>query len=78
MKYTHTHTHTFTHTRIHTQTQTNKHMLTDKHTHTHNIYIYYIEGITNSELAELLGMERVTVGTRLHRIRQTLQESLEK
>jgi RNA polymerase sigma-70 factor, ECF subfamily len=38
----------------------------------------YIEGISNSELADLLGMERVTVGTRLHRIRQTLQESLEE
>jgi RNA polymerase sigma-70 factor, ECF subfamily len=38
----------------------------------------YVEGISNSELAEMLGMERITVGTRLHRIRQTLQESLEQ
>ena len=38
----------------------------------------YVEGISNSELAEMLGMERVTVGTRLHRIRQTLQASLEQ
>ncbi len=38
----------------------------------------YIEGISNSELADMMGMERVTVGTRLHRIRQTLQESLEQ
>lgn len=38
----------------------------------------YVEGISNSELADMLGMERVTVGTRLHRIRQTLQESLEQ
>jgi RNA polymerase sigma-70 factor (ECF subfamily) len=36
----------------------------------------YIEGISNSELADLFGMDRITVGTRLHRIRQTLQESL--
>ena len=36
----------------------------------------YIEGVSNSELAEMLGMERVTVGTRLHRIRRMLQESL--
>jgi RNA polymerase sigma-70 factor (ECF subfamily) len=38
----------------------------------------YIEGISNTELSEMLGMDRVTVGTRLHRIRQTLQESLEQ
>jgi RNA polymerase sigma-70 factor, ECF subfamily len=38
----------------------------------------YVEGISNSELAEMFQMERVTVGTRLHRIRQTLQESLEE
>jgi RNA polymerase sigma-70 factor, ECF subfamily len=38
----------------------------------------YVEGISNSELADMLGMERVTVGTRLHRIRQVLQESLGK
>ena len=36
----------------------------------------YIEGVSNSKLAEMLGMERVTVGTRLHRIRRMLQESL--
>lgn len=38
----------------------------------------YVEGVSNSELAEMLGMERVTVGTRLHRIRQFLQENLEQ
>ncbi len=38
----------------------------------------YVEGISNSELAGMLGMERVTVGTRLHRIRQMLQETLEQ
>lgn len=37
----------------------------------------YIEGISNTELAEIFGMERATVGTRLHRIRQTLQQSLQ-
>jgi RNA polymerase sigma-70 factor (ECF subfamily) len=36
----------------------------------------YVEGVSNTELAGMFGMERVTVGTRLHRIRQTLQESL--
>lgn len=38
----------------------------------------YVEGISNSELADMLGMERTTVGTRLHRIRQILQENLEQ
>ncbi len=38
----------------------------------------YVEGVSNSELADMLGMERVTVGTRLHRIRQMLQASLEQ
>lgn len=36
----------------------------------------YIEGLSNGELASLFDMERVTVATRLHRIRQTLQELL--
>lgn len=36
----------------------------------------YVEGLSNGELAQLLGMEKVTVATRLHRIRQTLQETL--
>lgn len=38
----------------------------------------YVEGVSNTELAETFGMERVTVGTRLHRIRQALREMLEK
>ncbi len=36
----------------------------------------YIEGISNTELAAIFGMDRITIGTRLHRIRQVLQESL--
>lgn len=36
----------------------------------------YIEGVSNTELADMLGIERITIGTRLHRIRQTLQETL--
>jgi RNA polymerase sigma-70 factor (ECF subfamily) len=38
----------------------------------------YVEGISNTELAEMFQMERTTVGTRLHRIRQSLQESLQQ
>jgi RNA polymerase sigma-70 factor (ECF subfamily) len=38
----------------------------------------YVEGVSNTELAEEFGMERATVGTRLHRIRQSLKELLEK
>jgi RNA polymerase sigma-70 factor (ECF subfamily) len=36
----------------------------------------YIEGLSNIELAEMFSMERITVATRLHRIRQKLQEEL--
>jgi RNA polymerase sigma factor (sigma-70 family) len=36
----------------------------------------YIEGMSNIELAEMFSMERVTVATRLHRIRLKLQEEL--
>lgn len=38
----------------------------------------YLEGYTNVELAELLGMEVATVGTRLFRIRQALQQELSR
>ena len=37
-----------------------------------------IEGFTLPELAEMLGMERSTVGTRLFRIRQFLQREIER
>ena len=36
----------------------------------------YLEGYSYDELADLLGMERGTVGSRLHRIRTILQEEL--
>ena len=36
----------------------------------------YLEGYSYDELAELLNIERGTVGSRLHRIRATLQEDL--
>lgn len=36
----------------------------------------YVEGLSNGELADMFEIERVTVATRLHRIRQHLQEIL--
>ncbi|MEZ5352511.1 MAG: sigma-70 family RNA polymerase sigma factor [Bryobacteraceae bacterium] len=36
----------------------------------------YIEGLSNIELADLFQLERGTVATRLHRIRQTLQQDV--
>ncbi len=36
----------------------------------------YLEGFGNTELAGMLGMEKATVATRLHRIRLSLQEIL--
>jgi RNA polymerase sigma-70 factor, ECF subfamily len=38
----------------------------------------YLEGLSNGELAELFGMEKASVAVRLHRIRQTLQEEMER
>ena len=38
----------------------------------------YLEGFSYDELADLFGMERGTVGSRLHRLRATLQKQLEK
>ena len=38
----------------------------------------YLEGLSYDELADLYGMERGTVGSRLHRLRATLQKQLEK
>lgn len=38
----------------------------------------YLEGFTYDELAGLFGMERGTVGSRLHRLRAMLQKELEK
>jgi RNA polymerase sigma-70 factor (ECF subfamily) len=38
----------------------------------------YVEGLTNSELAEVFGMEKNNIAVRLHRIRQTLQIELER
>jgi RNA polymerase sigma-70 factor (ECF subfamily) len=36
----------------------------------------YLEGYSYDELADMLQMERGTVGSRLHRIRATLQKDL--
>lgn len=36
----------------------------------------YVEGLSNGELSEMFGVEKVTIATRLHRIRQSLQEML--
>lgn len=38
----------------------------------------YLEGLSYDELAGLFGMERGTVGSRLHRLRALLQKQLEK
>ncbi len=38
----------------------------------------YIEGLTNGELAEMYGMEKASIAVRLHRIRQVLQEELQR
>jgi RNA polymerase sigma-70 factor (ECF subfamily) len=38
----------------------------------------YVEGLSNSELAEVFGMEKNNIAVRLHRIRQTLQIELER
>jgi RNA polymerase sigma-70 factor (ECF subfamily) len=38
----------------------------------------YIEGVSNTEIAEMYGLERSTIGVRLHRIRRWLQEELER
>ena len=38
----------------------------------------YVEGWSNGELAELLGVEKNNIAVRLHRIRQSLQAELER
>jgi len=38
----------------------------------------YIEGVSNTEIAGMYGLERSTIGVRLHRIRRWLQEELER
>jgi len=38
----------------------------------------YVAGVSNTEIAEMYGLERSTIGVRLHRIRQWLQHELEK
>jgi len=38
----------------------------------------YVTGVSNTEIAEMYELERSTIGVRLHRIRQWLQEELEK
>jgi RNA polymerase sigma factor (sigma-70 family) len=38
----------------------------------------YIEGLSNGELAEMFGQEKNHIAVRLHRIRQTLQEEMER
>jgi len=37
----------------------------------------YVEGLSGEELAEMFGIERPTVGSRLFRIRQTLRSMME-
>jgi RNA polymerase sigma-70 factor, ECF subfamily len=38
----------------------------------------YIEGMSNGELASMLGQEKNNIAVRLHRIRQTLQAEMER
>ena len=38
----------------------------------------YVEGLSNGELASMLGQEKNNIAVRLHRIRQTLQAELER
>ena len=38
----------------------------------------YIEGLSNGELASLFGQEKNNIAVRLHRIRQSLQASMER
>lgn len=38
----------------------------------------YLEGLSNGDLAELFQIEKTTVAVRLHRIRQTLQQEMER
>ncbi len=38
----------------------------------------YVSGVSNTEIADMYGLERSTIGVRLHRIRQWLQHELEK
>jgi RNA polymerase sigma-70 factor (ECF subfamily) len=38
----------------------------------------YVEGLSNGELAQMLGQEKNTIAVRLHRIRQTLQAEMER
>ena len=42
------------------------------------LLLRYVEGFSNGELAEWYGLEKNSVAVRLHRIRQTLQEELER
>jgi RNA polymerase sigma-70 factor (ECF subfamily) len=38
----------------------------------------YVEGLSNSELADLFGQEKNNIAVRLHRIRQSLQSEMER
>ena len=38
----------------------------------------YVEGLSNGELASLLGQEKNNIAVRLHRVRQTLQAEMER
>jgi RNA polymerase sigma factor (sigma-70 family) len=38
----------------------------------------YVEGLSNGELASMLGQEKNNIAVRLHRIRQTLQAEMER
>jgi DNA-directed RNA polymerase specialized sigma24 family protein len=38
----------------------------------------YIEGLSNGELAELYGQDKNNIAVRLHRIRQTLKNEMER
>jgi RNA polymerase sigma-70 factor, ECF subfamily len=38
----------------------------------------FVEGLSNGELAEMFGLEKNHIAVRLHRIRQTLQDEMER
>ncbi len=38
----------------------------------------YVEGLTNGELAEVFGQDKNSIAVRLHRIRQALQDEMER
>lgn len=49
-----------------------------EHTDAVMFLLRYVEGLSNGELAELYGLEKNNVAVRLHRIRQMLQEEMQR